>query len=114
MLFNEKEMLNICKKYGIDVVEKEGYPLYDGDEMDESFSMDDIMNDTYNITMSTKIIYSNTIELELPITFENSDFTNFFLNAVDKPSFISMDIGEYYYIKAPSSISNNSNVSIAA
>ena len=29
MLFNEEEMLKVCRKYGIDVVEKDGYPLYD-------------------------------------------------------------------------------------
>ena len=30
MLYDEAEVLRICKKYGIETVKKEGYPLYMG------------------------------------------------------------------------------------
>ena len=45
MLYDEEEVLRICKKYGIETVEKEGYPLYQGIEMDENFSIAEIMNE---------------------------------------------------------------------
>lgn len=45
MLYDEKEVVEICKKYGIETVEKEGYPLYQGKEMDENFSIADIMRE---------------------------------------------------------------------
>ena len=40
--YNE-EVLRICKKYGIETVEKEGYPIYMGKEMDENFSFSEMM-----------------------------------------------------------------------
>ena len=49
MLYNEKEMLEICKKYGIETVRKEGYPLFQGKEMDENFSIAEIMREPVKI-----------------------------------------------------------------
>lgn len=45
MLYNEKEVVEICNKYGIETVEKKGYPLYQGKEMDENFSIVDIIRE---------------------------------------------------------------------
>lgn len=44
-MYDEKEVVEICKKYGIEIVEKEGYPLYQGIEMDENFSIAEIMRE---------------------------------------------------------------------
>lgn len=52
MLYDEKEVVEICKKYGIEVVEKEGYPLYQSKEMDENFSIAEIMNESIKIKYS--------------------------------------------------------------
>ena len=41
-MYNEEETLRICKKYNIDVVKKEGLPLYNGENMDENFSFEKI------------------------------------------------------------------------
>lgn len=49
MLFDEKEVVEICKKYGIETVEKEGYPLYQDKEMNESFSIAEIMREPVTI-----------------------------------------------------------------
>ena len=45
MLYDEKEVVEICKKHGIETVEKKGYPLYQGKEMDENFSIAEIMRE---------------------------------------------------------------------
>lgn len=39
------EVKRICKKYGIETVEKEGYPIYMGKEMDENFSFSEMMHE---------------------------------------------------------------------
>lgn len=46
MLFNEQEIIEICNKYGIEVVKKSGFPLYMGEEMDENFSVEEMMKDS--------------------------------------------------------------------
>lgn len=48
-MFDEKQMLEICKKYGIETVEKKGYPLFQGKEMDENFSIAEIMREPVTI-----------------------------------------------------------------
>lgn len=53
MLFDEKQMLEICKKYGIETIEKEGYPLYQGKEMDENFSISEIMHEPIRVKYNT-------------------------------------------------------------
>lgn len=49
-MFDEKEVVEICKKYGIETVRKEGYPLYQGKEMDKNFSIAEIMREPVAIT----------------------------------------------------------------
>ena len=44
MLYDEKEVVQICKKYGIETVKKNGAPLYMGKEMDENFSFSEMMH----------------------------------------------------------------------
>lgn len=45
MLYDEKEVVEICKKYGIETIETEGYPIYMNKEMDENFSIAEIMHE---------------------------------------------------------------------
>lgn len=114
MIFDEKEMLEVCQKYGIDVVEKKGYPLYDGIEMDENFSMNNIMHDTYSIGIDGKTIYSETLELEMPVIFEHIDIDNCFnSNNVGKPHFVLVENNEYNKNMKPSMVSDY-NISFAA
>lgn len=50
MLYDEKQVIEICNKYGIETVKKKGYPLYQGKEMDENFSISEIMHEPIPIT----------------------------------------------------------------
>lgn len=113
MIFNEKEMIEVCQKYGIDIIEKEGYPLYDGNEMNETFSMEDIMHDTYTISIDEKTIYSKTLELKVSVIFERNDLINCYTNDADKPHFINLDNDEHYK-NVRSSMTSNNNISLAA
>lgn len=45
MLYNEKEVMEVCKKYGIETVKKNSMPLYKGKEMDENFSIAEIIHE---------------------------------------------------------------------
>lgn len=53
----EEETLRICKKYNIDVVKKEGLPLYNGEDMDENFSFENLMSES--IPLFGKVRYKN-------------------------------------------------------
>lgn len=113
MIFNEKEMLEVCQKYGIGIIEKEGGPLYDGQEMDDNFSMYDIMHDTYSIVIDEKTLYSQTLELKMPVIFESNDLINCFMNDADKPHFINVDKDDYYK-SVKSSVTSSNDISFAA
>ena len=41
--------MEVCKKYGIETVKKNGMPLYKGKEMDENFSIAEIMHEPIRI-----------------------------------------------------------------
>lgn len=56
MLYNEKEVIEICNKYESETVEEKGYPLYQGKEMDENFSIADIMREPVRISTLDKIL----------------------------------------------------------
>lgn len=45
MLYDAKEVVEICKKYGIEMVDGKGAPLYMGKEMDENFSFSEMMHE---------------------------------------------------------------------
>ena len=81
MVCNEEEVLRICKKYGIETVEKEGYPIYRDKEMDENFSISDIMHEPVQCIFEDEIISSsNTIELSLPLSirFYPQEYCNYY------------------------------------
>lgn len=65
MYFNENEMMNICKRYGIEIMDKNDPDYY----TDEDFSMLDIMKEPYIHTISEKNIFSGT--MEITVTFED-------------------------------------------
>lgn len=74
MLYNEEEVLNICKKYGIETVETEGYPIYMDKELDENFSIAEIMHEPIKIIHS-----SDCIKISMKIsknTLSNCNFYN--------------------------------------
>ena len=50
MLYDEKEVIEICKKYDIETIETEGYPMYMDEEMDANFSIAEIMYESIPIT----------------------------------------------------------------
>jgi len=52
MLYDEKEVVKICKKYGIETINKKGMPLYKGKEMDENLLISELMNEPIVIKVS--------------------------------------------------------------
>lgn len=68
MLYNEKEMYELCKRYGIEVINSDDKDYY----KDIEFSMKDIMNEPYVHTVVEKCIISET--MEIPITIEDDFF----------------------------------------
>lgn len=54
MLYDEKEVVEICKKYGIKTVKKKGMPLYKGKEMDENFSFSEMMHQPIRVKHNTR------------------------------------------------------------
>ena len=54
MLYNEEEVVRICKKHGIKMVEKEGCPLFTGEEMDENFPISQIFDESKPLKKSLK------------------------------------------------------------
>lgn len=63
MLFNEKEMLELCEKHGIEIVEKEGYPLLDGAEMSSDFSISELLNESYSTVIEERTLYTNSMNM---------------------------------------------------
>lgn len=53
-MYDKKEVIEICNKYGIETVETEGYPIYMGKEMDEKFSIAEIMRESTPITKEVR------------------------------------------------------------
>lgn len=58
MLYNEEEVLQICKKYDIETVEKEEYPLYMDNEMDENFSFSKVIHQPVKFIDEEDLIFS--------------------------------------------------------
>ena len=54
MLYDEKEVMEVCKKYGIKTVKKNGMPLYKGKEMDENFSFSEMMHEPIRVKRNTR------------------------------------------------------------
>lgn len=94
MLFNEKQMLDICKKYGIDVVEHEGYPLYMGEEMNENFSFSEMMYQPIEIVDNSVIYSSESIQLSIPVFMDKTPSCNFYCSDVKKDLFYKKESSE--------------------
>ena len=73
MLYNEEEVLNICKKYGIETVETEGYPIYLDEEMDENFSISEIMHEPIKTIRS-----SDSVKISMSVSKNNLSNCNFY------------------------------------
>ena len=77
MLYNEEEVIRICKKYGIETIEKEGYPIYMENEMDENFSFSEMMHQPVDYDDEDSIVVSSeSITFSLPIYTEPSHYNN--------------------------------------
>lgn len=48
-LYNKKEMLHVCNKYGIETVKKVGAPLYQSKEINDDFSFEKMMQEPYSL-----------------------------------------------------------------
>lgn len=85
-MFNEEEMLQICKKYNIEVVLKQGLPLYMDKEMNEDFSFEDLMNTSTPLFEENIICSSESFNFTLPIYRDHSneynDYTRNSLNSL--------------------------------
>ena len=70
MLFNEKEMRELCKRYNIEIINSDDKDYY----KDIEFSMNDIMNEPYIYTVVEKCVVSESIEIS--IAKENDFYFN--------------------------------------
>lgn len=68
MLYDEKEMYELCKRYNIEVISSDDKDYY----KDSEFSMKDIMNEPYIHTVVEKCIISES--MDIPIAMENDFF----------------------------------------
>lgn len=75
-MYDEKEMLRICKKYNIDVVKKDGLPLYMGEEMNEDFSFANLMKVPTPMFKESIVTTSESFNFTLPVHREQSDDYN--------------------------------------
>lgn len=100
MLFNEKEMLELCKRYDIEVMNNDDKDYY----KDTEFSMSDIMKEPYVHTAVEKCIVSQSIEI--PIIIED-DFDN-------EKDFTCQVIKEKYYDDLVSVVDSNTVIYKAA
>lgn len=66
VLFDEKEMIELCEKYGIPVVENNGAILFE-EEMTEDFLISEIMNEPYVSYDGNVNISSKKYSLNLPL-----------------------------------------------
>lgn len=80
MLFDEKEMIELCEKYGIPVVENKGIPMFKNEDMTEDFLISEVMNEPYvsyadNIKISSKK-YSLNVTLTNNLKIRNEMLDN--------------------------------------
>lgn len=110
MLFDEKEMLELCKKYNIETVKKEGYPIFDGEDMNDSFMISSIMNvpivQTSNIKIASQVI-STSISMSQQCTLDKK------VDTAQDYKYCYAEIDECYNV-TKSDIENNSGISRAA
>lgn len=78
MLYNEEEVLRICKKYGIETVKRSGYPAYVDKEMDENFSVDEMLRQPVVSVDNTLISFSQATLMSPPISFDTQGSWNFY------------------------------------
>ena len=97
MLYNEEEVLNICKKYGIETVETEGYPIYMYEEMDENFSIAEIMHEPIKAIHS-----SDSVKISMSVSKNNLSNCNFYDSAT---------VATIFYERETDSNTNTSTIS---
>ena len=75
-MYNEEETLRICKKYNIDVVKEEGLPLYNGENMDENFSFENLMSESIPLFGEDIISSFECFNFSLPVYYDHSNEYN--------------------------------------
>ena len=112
MLFDEKEMLELCKKYDIPVVENNGVPLFENEEMTEEFLISEIMNEPYVSYNSNINISSKKYSLNIPLISSSKSKTEMIDNASElKYCSVRKD---KYYNNCTSTINKKSKNAVAA
>ena len=105
MLFNEKEMLELCERYGIDVIDRNNEEYYENID----FSMKDIMQEPYIHTIVEKCVFSTSISIDTTLIAENDlEFCN------DNENNTCSIIREKHYDDLISVVGNNSVINKAA
>lgn len=102
MLFNEKEMRELCKRYDIEIINSDDEDYY----KDIEFSMNDIMNEPYIHTVVEKCIVSES--MKIPIVVENDPFFD------NNKDCICQVIKEDYYDHLISTVDSNTVINKAA
>lgn len=111
MLYNEAEVLAICKKYGIETVKKEGAPLYQDEEMEDGFSYSDMMHEPCKFMDDGIFISSSFINMSLSVYGEHRSYNRILAGNSDRIEYDgNMDEND----KVTSSISNNNENKYAA
>lgn len=85
MLFNEKEMYELCKRYDIEIINSDDQDYY----KDIEFSMSDIMNEPYIHTVVEKSFAFEP--MKIPISMENDFFVD------NKNNHVCQVVKEDYY-----------------
>lgn len=96
MLFDEKEVLDVCAKYGIATIKKEGYPLFEGQEMDESFKLSSIFAEPVKPTECT--VFSQKVSMELLLS------KDIFVDSIIYPTNVGSN---YRFCRAEKDVSYN-------
>lgn len=73
-MFDEKEMLELCEKYGIDIVEKDGYPLLNGNELTSDFSISELFKEAHSVKVEERVLYTSLIKMS--VDFSSTVFEN--------------------------------------
>lgn len=102
MLFDEKEMRELCKRYDIEIINSDDKDYY----KDIEFSMKDIMDEPYIHTVVEKCVVSES--MEIPIAMENDFYFD------DKKDCTCQVIKEKYYDELVSVVDSNTVINKAA
>ena len=99
-MYNEEEILRICKKYNIDVIKKEGLPLYNGEEMDENFSFENLMRESIPLFGEDIILSSECFNFSISVYYDHSnEYNDYLRNSLNSLEYKNeKDNNEYNFV----------------